>query len=101
LKRTAEKAGTEDLIVLLGTPNADSTELYAITMTEGDPAWAGALAGVALGLPVYHVTENEVKSQVDPDIYDEEIGIAEMVLEIDEIKESAKNVRDRVAAATT
>ena len=75
--------------------------LNAITMTEGDPSWAGVLAGVALGLPVYHVTEDEVKSQVDPDIYDEEIGIAEMVLEIDEIRESAKSVRDRVAAATT
>ena len=87
--------------MLLGTPNADSTELYAITMTEGDPSWAGALAGVALGLPVYHVTEDEVKGQVDADIYDEEIGIAEMVLEIDEIKESAKSVRDRVTAATS
>jgi len=83
-------------VVLLGTPTADSTELYAITMTEGDPSWAGALAGVALKLPVYHVTEVEVKSQVDPDIYDEEIGIAEMVLEVDAIKAAAKKVRDRV-----
>ena len=85
---------------MLGTPNADSTELYATTMTEGDPSWAGVLAGVALGLPVYHVTEDEVKSQVDADLDDEEIGIAEMVLEIDEIRESAKKVRDRVDAAT-
>jgi len=83
-------------VVLLGTPTADSTELYAITMTEGDPSWAGALAGVALKLPVYHVTEDEVKSQVDPDIYDEEIGIAEMVLEVDTLKAAAKKVRDRV-----
>jgi len=96
LKRAAEKAGTDDLVVLLGTPTADSTELYAITMTEGDPSWAGALAGVALKLPVYHVTEDEVKSQVDPDIYDEEIGIAEMVLEVDTLKAAAKKVRDRV-----
>lgn len=96
MKRAAEKAGTDDLVVLLGTPTADSTELYAITMTEGDPSWAGALAGVALKLPVYHVTEDEVKSQVDPDIYDEEIGIAEMVLEVDTLKAAAKKVRDRV-----
>ncbi len=100
MKRAAEKAGTDDLVVLLGTPNADSTELYAITMTEGDPSWAGALAGVALGLPVYHVTEDEVKSQVDADLYDEEIGIAEMVLAVDEIRDSARKVRERVAAAT-
>ena len=83
--------------MLLGTPTADSTELYAITMTEGDPSWAGALAGVALKLPVYHVTEDEVKEQVDPTVYDEEIGIAEMVLEVDTLKDAAKKVRDRVS----
>ncbi len=83
--------------MLLGTPTADSTELYAITMTEGDPSWAGVLAGVALGLPVYHVTEDEVKDQADPTVYEEEIGIAEMVLEVDELREAAKKVRDRVS----
>ena len=36
-------------MVLLGTPNAESSRLYAMTVTEGDPSWAGALAGVALG----------------------------------------------------
>lgn len=99
MKRAAEKAGTDNLVVLLGTPNADSTELYAITMTEGDPSWAGVLAGVALGLPVYHVTEDEVKSQIDPDLYDEEIGIAEMVLAVDEIRDSARKVRERATPA--
>jgi glycine reductase len=96
LKRAAEKDGTDDLVVLLGTPTADSTELYAITMTEGDPSWAGALAGVALRLPVYHVTEDEVKNQVDPAIYDEEIGIAEMVLDVDGLRGAAKKIRDKV-----
>lgn len=81
----------------MGTPTADSTELYAITMTEGDPSWAGALAGVALGLLVYHVTEDEVKEQADPAVYDDEIGIAEMVLEVDVLREAAKKVRDRVS----
>ena len=99
MKRAAEKAGTDNLVVLLGTPNAESTELYAITMTEGDPSWAGVLAGVALGLPVYHVTEDEVKSQIDPDLYDDEIGIAEMVLAVDEIGDSARKVRERATPA--
>ena len=83
--------------MLLGTPNPESSELYAITMTEGDPSWAGALAGVSLGLPVYHVTEDEVKSQADNAVYDDEVGIAEMVLELDAIKDSVKTVRERVS----
>ena len=87
--------GKEDLIVLLGTPNAESSELYAVTMTEGDPSWAGALAGIALGLPVFHVTENEVKGQVDPALYDEEVGVAEMVLDVPVIQDAVRKVRER------
>ena len=49
--------GTEDMVVILGTPNAESGRLYGLTVTEGDPAWAGVLAGVRLDLPVYHITE--------------------------------------------
>ena len=81
--------------MLLGTPTAESSELYAMTMTEGDPSWAGALAGTALGLPVYHVTENEIKRQVDPKLYDDEVGVAEMVLEVDELRDVVKKIRDR------
>ncbi len=92
--------GKEDLIVLLGTPNAESSELYAITMTEGDPSWAGALAGIALGLPVFHVTENEIKCQVDPALYDEEVGVAEMVLDVPMIQDAVRKVRERTTGGS-
>jgi hypothetical protein len=39
-------------VVLLGTPTEDASRLYAMTVTTGDPSRAGALAGVALDLPV-------------------------------------------------
>ena len=42
----AERYKPDELMVLLGTPNAESSRLYAMTVTEGDPSWAGALAGV-------------------------------------------------------
>ncbi len=79
--------------MLLGTPNAESTRLYALTVTEGDPSWAGALAGTALGLPVYHVTEEVVKNQVAPEVYEEHIALMEMVLEVDEIAQAVQDVR--------
>ena len=66
--------------MLLGTPNAESSRLYGLTVTEGDPAWAGVLAGVSLELPVFHIVEPEIKSQVDPELYQEQVGLAEMVL---------------------
>ncbi len=86
-------------MVLLGTPTADSSKLYAMTVTEGDPTWAGPLAGEALGLSVYHITEPEVKSQIDDGVYEAEIGVVEMVLEIEEIAAAVKDVRDANGAA--
>jgi hypothetical protein len=77
----AEQHPAGDLVVLLGTPTEDASRLYAMTVTSGDPAWAGALAGVALGLPVYHVTEDAVKAQVPAATYDEHVGLMEMVVD--------------------
>ena len=85
--------GTEDLVVLLGTPNAESSRLYGLTVTEGDPAWAGVLAGVSLQLPVYHIMEPEIKSQVDSQVYEEQVGLTELVLDTDEIIDTLQKVR--------
>ena len=89
-----DRLGTEGMVVLLGTPNAESSRLYGMTVTVGDPAWAGVLAGVNLGLPVYHIIEPEIKSQIDPDVYKEQVGITEMVLDIDEIIDALRQVRN-------
>lgn len=86
--------GTEDMVVILGTPNAESSRLYGLTVTEGDPAWAGVLAGVRLGLPVYHITEPEIKSQIDPAVYQEQVGLTEMVLDTGKIFEALRQVRN-------
>ena len=80
-------------MVLLGTPNAESSKLYGLTVTEGDPSWAGVLAGVRLGLAVYHIMEPEIKSQVDPQVYEEQVGLTEMVLDTVEIIETLQWVR--------
>ena len=85
--------GTDGLVVLLGTPNAESSRLYGLTVTQGDPAWAGVLAGVSLGLDVYHIAEPEIKAQVEPGLYQEQVGLAEMVLETEEIFQALEEVR--------
>jgi betaine reductase len=89
-----EKDGTQDLVVVLGSPNAESAEIYARTVTEGDPSWVGPLAGVPLGLPVYHVLEPEMKSQFDPSIYADQVEIMESVLDTDDIIAAVRSVRE-------
>ncbi len=81
-------------MVLLGTPTPDSSRLYALTVTQGDPSWAGPLAGVALGLPVYHILEPEIKAQIPPEVYEQHLAVPEMVLETQAIVEAVKSVRE-------
>ncbi len=86
-------------MVILGTPTPDSSKLFAITVTEGDPSWAGPLAGNPLNLPVYHIFEDEIKSQIDPALYDEEVGMAEMTMETDAIIEAVREIREGAGAS--
>ena len=88
--------GSDDVVVILGTPTADSSKLYALTVTEGDPTWAGSLAGEPLGLPLYHILEPDIKANVESRVYESEVGVAEMVLEeAEEIVDVVREVRER------
>jgi hypothetical protein len=94
VKNLTEQYGAENMLILLGAAEAESAGLAAETVTAGDPTFAGPLAGVQLGLKVYHAVEPEFKEAVDPDVYDEQIGMMEMVLDVDGIVEEMKNIRD-------
>lgn len=94
VKNAAEKFGNENVVVLLGAAEAEAAGLAAETVTAGDPTFAGPLAGVELGLSVYHVVEEEMKEQFNEEVYEEQIGMMEMVLECDEIAEEMSEIRD-------
>jgi glycine reductase len=91
IKELTEKYGKDDLIVVLGGAEAEASGLAAETVATGDPTFAGPLSGVSLGLKAYHVFE--LKEEVDADIYDEQIGMMEMVLDVDEIVDEVKTYR--------
>jgi glycine reductase len=91
IKDLAEKYGTEDLIVVLGGAEAEASGLAAETVSQGDPTFAGPLAGVSLGLKAYHIFE--LKDEIDEAVYDEQISMMEMVLDVDEIVNEVKTYR--------
>ena len=93
----AERLRRDDVVVLLGTPTEDASRLYAMTVTSGDPSWAGALAGVALELPVYHVTEDAVKAEITPEDYDEHLALMAMAMDVDAIAGAVRDVREKAA----
>ncbi|HEV8141469.1 MAG TPA: glycine/sarcosine/betaine reductase complex selenoprotein A, partial [Methylomirabilota bacterium] len=50
-----------------------------------DPSWAGPLAGIALGIPAFHVLEASVTRQVDPAVYERELALSAMATDVDEV----------------
>ena len=85
--RTAWLAADEldvRLVVVLGAADLEALEVAAETLTLGDPAYVGSLAGVQLGLPVVHILEEDVKEQVDPGVYEQQVGLLEMTLDVDQ-----------------
>ena len=67
--------GAAEIVVVLGTPDRDSTEIVTQTVTTGDPSYAGPLAGISLGLPVIHVLDERVAAQSDLETYSSVIGV--------------------------
>lgn len=91
----SEEFGAENIVVLLGAAEAEASGLAAETVTNGDPTWAGPLAGVQLGLTVYHICEDEIKSEVDAAVYDEQVGMMEMVMDVPAIHEEMESIRSQ------
>jgi betaine reductase len=95
IKAKVEELGPAELVVILGSPDPEAAEMYAETVTIGDPTYAGPLAGVQLGLPVYYIFEPEIKEQIPPEVYGEQVEMMEMVLPSDEICQRVKAVREK------
>ena len=91
--RLAEEYGRDRLIVVLGAADAEGVEISAETLISGDPSFAGPLAGVQLGLQVYHILEPEMKKQIPEDVYKAHLAIFEMVIEADKIGSSLSKLR--------
>jgi betaine reductase len=99
IQQVVDRVGTEDLVVLLGSPNPESAELYAATVTMGDPTFAGPLAGIPLGLPVFHILEPDIVDQLPPAVYAEQLQMAALTLDTDQIFEVVRRIRSETVGA--
>ena len=98
IKKIVEQNGRENMIVLLGASDIEGAEMAAETLTVGDPSYAGPLAGVSLGLPIYHILEPEVKAAIPEDVYDQAAGIVSMIVDVDEVAKKFKAIRENTQA---
>ena len=97
--RLVNQHGAERLLVLLGAPDAESAEISAETVILGDPTFAGPLAETQLGLDVYHVLEDEIRSEVPDDVWEDQIGVMADVLEADALTQAVSSMRSKGAEA--
>jgi glycine reductase len=93
IKQLATEVGTDNLVVILGAADAEAVEVAAETVREGDPAYVGPLAGVQLGLPVYHILEDAMKGAVEPQVYEDQLGFFAVSFDTDEITDAMKRAR--------
>src|SRR5215210_898426 len=93
IKSLVDEHGADDLVVVLGAADLESLEVTAETVTVGDPAYVGPLAGVQLGLPVVHILEKDIKDQIDP-----QVGLLEMTLDVEQVREAVKSFPGRDGA---
>ena len=89
------EATKRDFEACIGAAEGEASGLAAETVTNGDPTFAGPLTGVSLGLKVYHVCEEEVKAEFDEAVYDEQVSMMEMVLDVDDIAGEMSSIREQ------
>lgn len=90
----AEKYGPENVLLIFGASEGEAAGLAAETVMNGDPTFAGPLTGVQLGLRAYHICEPEIKAEIPEALYEEQIGMMEMVLDVDNIIEEMSTIRN-------
>lgn len=96
IKRLADQYGSENLVVVLGNGEANGVEVFAETVTEGDPSYAGPLAGVALKIPVYHVLEPEVVEVIPDTIRREKLELSSLVIDVEPMRQVLQESREKL-----
>jgi glycine reductase len=96
IQRLADQYGPENLAVVLGNGEASGVEVFAETVTEGDPSYAGPLAGVALKIPVYHVLEDEVMAVVPETMREEKLQLSALVIDVEPMRQVLQAAREKL-----
>jgi glycine/sarcosine/betaine reductase complex component A len=94
IKQVVEQAGTANVIAVLGANSPAAVEMAAVTLKEGDPSYAGPLAGVPLGIPSYHVLEPEITRQIAPAVYDRELALSAMAMDVEQVIAPVRAIRE-------
>jgi hypothetical protein len=94
IRQAVDAAGTENVIAILGANSPSAVEMTALTLKSGDPSYAGPLAGVALAIPSFHILEAEITGQIDPALYERELALPALAMDVDEVIKPLRAIRE-------
>lgn len=94
IRQVVEQVGSADVVAVLGANSTTAVEMTALTLKSGDPSYAGPLAGIALGIPSYHILEAEIVEQIDPALVERELALPAMAMDVAEVVQPLKAIRD-------
>ena len=94
IKQVVGQAGAENVIAVLGANSPTAVEMTAMTLKSGDPSYAGPLAGVALGIPSFHILEPEITAQIDASLYERELALPVMAMDVAEVTRPLRALRE-------
>jgi len=79
-------------VIVFGLNELANLRIMATTFKDGDPSYAGALAGIALGLKSYHVFE--LKDEIPSEVWAEQMAFKELEMEDAQIEELCATMRE-------
>lgn len=92
MKALADQFDRENLLVVLGLNELENLRIMASTFKDGDPSYAGALAGIALGLKSFHILE--LKDAIPADVWRGEMSMQELEMEDDQLEAIRKTMSE-------
>ena len=94
IKQVIEQAGRDGVIAILGANSPTAVEMTALTLLSGDPSYAGPLTGIELGIPSYHVLEPEISDQFDRAVYERELALSALAMDVADVVAPLKTIRE-------
>jgi hypothetical protein len=79
-------------VLVFGLNQPYNLRVMATTFKDGDPSYAGALGGIALGLKSYHIFE--LKSEVPEEVWEREMAFKELEVEDELIEQICATMRE-------
>ncbi|MCF8057002.1 MAG: hypothetical protein K9K37_10235 [Desulfocapsa sp.] len=89
VKNLADQYGAENLVIVFGINQPATIQIMAQTFKNGDPSFAGPLAGIKLNIESYHILE--LQAHIPDEVWEREMGMYELEIE-DDTREKLCNI---------